>query len=326
MKNILVIFTGGTIGSSVCNGEINTDTQTHFLLLTQFKTRYPHIKTHFTILQPYEILSENLTPTIWTTLIQTIENANPSTYDGIIITHGTDTLAYTSAVLSFYFHALNVPIFLISSQYPLDDEKANGLDNFNCAVNAILEQSLHGVFIPYRNTNSQKVTLHHGAHLTCSPQLSNDFFSLTSHHQAVKMPIKGQKLTLKPHFSTRILFIRPYPGMNYNHFSLDDVDVILHDLYHSGTGCTSSAYGGHHSLISFINRCKEKKIPVFLAPALKSTQFYQSTIELTNSGAEMIWNMSIEAAYAKLLLAYGNYENSEDIMFFLNTNFVGEQI
>ena len=147
MKNILVVFTGGTIGSSVCNGEINTDTQTHFLLLSQFKMRYPQMEIHFTTLQPYEILSENLTPSVWTLLIQTIENANPSIYDGIIITHGTDTLAYTSAALTFYFHALDVPIFLISSHYPLSDIRSNGLDNFSFAVNSIINKKLHGVFV-----------------------------------------------------------------------------------------------------------------------------------------------------------------------------------
>lgn len=324
MKNILVVFTGGTIGSSVCNGEINTDTQTHFLLLSQFNTRNPHVKTHFTTLQPYEILSENLTPETWTTLIQSIENANPNAYDGIIITHGTDTLAYTSSAIHLYFHALSVPIFLVSSQYPLSDERANGLDNFSYAVNKILEGNLRGVFVPYRNTHSQDITLHYGTHLTCSPELSSDFFSVTPHHK-IEHTFKALK-KLKPNFSTRILIIKPYPGINYDNFNLDNVDVILHDLYHSGTACTTPEYGHNYSLVYFIRRCKALNIPVFLAPAFKSTQFYQSTIELNYEGAEMIWNTSIEAAYAKLLLAYGNFEHYEEILIFLNDNVAGEQI
>lgn len=324
MKKILVVFTGGTIGSSICHGEINTDTQTHYLLLSQFNTRNPDIEVEFTSLQPYEILSENLTPKTWETLIQAIETANPSTYDGVIVTHGTDTLAYTSAMLSFYFHALSVPIFLVSSHYPLSDERANGPANFSYAVNKILEGKLRGVFVPYQNTRSQTVTLHHGAHLTCSPQLSNDFFSVVPHNKIAHISKKERKL--KPNFSTRILMIKPYPGINYDHFNLENVDVILHDLYHSGTACVTSEYGENHSLIYFITRCKSQNIPLFLAPALKSTQFYQSTIELRNQGAEIIWNMSIEAAYAKLLLAYDNVENDDEILTFLNDNFAGEQI
>ena len=325
MKNILVVFTGGTIGSSVCNGEINTDTQTHFLLLSHFKTRYPQMKIHFTTLQPYEILSENITPSVWTLLIQTIENANPNAYDGIIITHGTDTLAYTSAALTFYFHALDVPIFLVSSHYPLSDMKSNGLDNFCFAVNSILNERLRGIFVPYRNINSATVTLHHGAYITCSPQLSSNFHSISSTKKLVPA-IKNTTLKLKPDFSTRILMIKPYPGINYDYFNLENVDVVLHDLYHSGTACAISDYGKHHSLPHLLKRCLSLNIPVFLAPAFKSTQFYQSTIELRNQGAEMIWNISIEAAYIKLLLAYGNFDHHEDILTFLNTNLAGELI
>lgn len=326
MKNILVVFTGGTIGSSVCNGEINTDTQTHFLLLSQFKMRYPQMEIHFTTLQPYEILSENLTPSVWTLLIQTIENANPNVYDGIIITHGTDTLAYTSAALTFYFHALDVPIFLVSSHYPLSDMRSNGLDNFSFAVNSIIKKKLRGVFVPYRNINSEIVTLHHGAYITCSPQLSSDFYSISSNKKIESLFIKNTPIKLKPDFSTRILMIKPYPGINYDNFNLDNVDVVLHDLYHSGTACAISEYGKHHSLPHLLKRCISQNIPVFLAPAFKSTQFYQSTIELRNQGAEMIWNISIEAAYTKLLLAYGNFENHEEILTFLNNNLAGEVI
>jgi L-asparaginase len=183
MKNILVVFTGGTIGSSVCNGEINTDTQTHFLLLSQFKMRYPQMEIHFTTLQPYEILSENLTPSVWTLLIQTIENANPNVYDGIIITHGTDTLAYTSAALTFYFHALDVPIYLVSSHYPLSDMRSNGLDNFSFAVNSIIGRfarissgaaySTPRILHEYSNTErwNQRLYLLHGLESTLACEI-----------------------------------------------------------------------------------------------------------------------------------------------------------
>ena len=326
MTAILVIFTGGTIGSSLCNSEINTDASTHFLLLSQFQSRYPDVAIHFTTLKPYEILSENLMPIIWTTLIETIEKANPAHYDGIIVTHGTDTLAYTAAALNFYFYASKTPIFLVSSQYPLSNEEANGLDNFSYAVGCIVNQNLHGVFVPYKNPYTQNVTLHHGAHLTCSPQLSSDFFSITPRHEHFFLRELEREKPLIPHFSTRILLIKPFPGIDYTCFNLENVDVVLHDLYHSGTACTTMAHGLTHSLRCFITQCHARNIDVFLAPALKSSNNYQSTLELTRQGAKMIWNMTIEAAYVKLLLAYGNCGNADDILYFLNDNIAGEQI
>lgn len=325
MKNILVVFTGGTIGSSVIDGAINADSQTSFLLLAKFKQRHPQLDVNFTTLQPYNILSENLSPAVWETLIIAIENANPKLYDGIIVTHGTDTLAYTAAALSFYFHALNVPIFLVSSQYPLLNENANGLDNFCFAVEKILNEKLTGVFVPYRNPSEHVVTLHHGARLTCSPQLSSDFFSVTkvTKHSTLKVVLDAP---LKPHFSKRILLIKPYPGLDYSHFNLDNVDAVLHDLYHSGTACTTNEWGGNHSLLTFIQTCQKRKIAVFLAPALKSENAYQSTLELVNQGVEIMWNMSLEAVFVKLSLAYGNFTDLSTIISFLQLNLAEEYI
>ena len=304
MKNILVIFTGGTIGSSVHEGAIDTDEKTAFLLLEQFKQRQLQANVNFITRQPYQMLSENLSPRIWTTLISEIENANPNAYDGIIITHGTDTLAFTAAALSLYFHALNVPIFLVSSHLPLSNPQANGLDNFCFAVEKIVAEKLTGVFVPYRNPNDSHVTLHKGSFLTSSPQLSSDFFSVAEVNSVLKMDFKTP---LKPQFSERILLIKPYPSLDYDHFNLENVDAVLHDLYHSGTACTTSNWGKNHSLLNFIARCKRENVPIYLAPALKSADAYQSTLELVETGATMLWNMTLETAFAKLSLAYGNF-------------------
>lgn len=311
MKNILVIFTGGTIGSSVHEGAIDTDAKTAFLLLEQFKQRQPQANVNFITCQPYQILSENLSPRIWTTLIREIENANPDNFDGIIITHGTDTLAYTAAALSLYFHSLNVPIFLVSSHLPLSNSQTNGLDNFCFAIEKIVTEKLTGVFVPYRNPNDAHVTLHKGDCLTSSPQLSNDFFSVAAVNSVSKMDFKTP---LKAQFSERILLIKPYPSLNYDHFNLENVDAVLHDLYHSGTACTTFDWGKNYSLLAFIARCKRENVPIYLAPAWKSTAAYQSTLELVDAGATMLWNMTLESAFAKLSFSYGNFNNLSAII------------
>ncbi|MEI7839398.1 MAG: asparaginase domain-containing protein [Methylococcaceae bacterium] len=323
MKKILVILTGGTIGSSIHNGAINTDENTSFLLLTQFKQRYPNADVTFTTLQPYQILSENLSPKVWTTLITTIENATPENYDGIIVTHGTDTLAYTSAALAFYFHALNVPIFLVSSQFPLSNINANGLDNFSFAIEKMTTENLTGVFVPYRNPSEEFVTLHSAARLTCSPQLSSNFFSVENVNLVPKTLFNA---ALKPQFSERILMIKPYPALNYDYFDLKNVDAVLHDLYHSGTACTTLEWGKNRSLLTFITRCQMHNVAIYLAPIFKSNDAYQSTLELVNSGATMLWNMTIEASYVKLSLAYGNFMDETKVVSFMQQNLAGESI
>lgn len=337
MKKILVVFTGGTIGSIATGATINTSDTTSFKLIRLFEQRYEnHRQIHFDTIQPLQILSENLAPAAWKTLIEAIEAARPDQYDGIIITHGTDTLAYTACALSFYFNAIKIPILLVSSDHPLDHPKANGLENFICAVEFILQKSEAGVFVPYRN--QQQITqLHQGTRLACSLQLSGDFFSVQgkSHMQfenrqfSLLSPTATQTSAhnpLKADFSERILMIKPYPGLDYTRFCLDNVDAVLHDLYHSGTACASLQWGENYSLVEFIQRCEKQNIAVYLAPAIKSTEAYQSTQALIEQGAKTIWNMSIEAAYVKLLLAYGNFDDRQEIMEFVAKDIAGEHL
>ena len=345
MKNILVVFTGGTIGSTATKGSIDTVSSAPFKLLELFQQRDKnHQQIHFKTLQPLQILSENLAPCVWKTLIAAIEAEQPEQYDGIIVTHGTDTLAYTAAALSFYFKAINIPLLLVASDYPLDNPKANGLANFSCAVEFIRQQLQSGVFVPYRN-QEHTMQVHKGSRLTCSLQLSGDFFSVQGksfmqyEEQAFRLLnpliklIPGDNNTflgeinhLKARFSDRILMIKPYPGLDYSHFNLENVDAVLHDLYHSGTACATNQWGENHSLLEFIKRCTVQNIKVYLAPSIKSTDAYQSTRALIGQGAEMIWNMSIEAAYVKLMLAYGNFTDEQQIMGFIDQDIAGEHV
>ena len=356
MKNILVVFTGGTIGSTVYEGTINTSSEAPFKLIHEFQQHYKnHQQINFSTIQSLQILSENLAPCVWQRLITAIEAQQPERYDGIIITHGTDTLAYTAAALSFYFDAIKLPMLLVSSDYPLDNHQANGLENFICAVEFIVQKIQAGIFVPYRN-RQQTTHVHKGSRLACSLQLSGDFFSVQGKsymqfenrqfsllNPSTKsildsnsplpdgggwvMDIKQTEIPhIKANFSDRILMIKPYPGLNYAHFNLDNVDAVLHDLYHSGTACASTQWGENYSLLEFIKRCRVKNIKVYLAPAIDSTDAYQSTRTLIDQGAEMIWNMSIEAAYIKLMLAYGNFSNEQKIMEFMDMDIAGEHV
>jgi L-asparaginase len=340
MKNILVVFTGGTIGSTVNNGVINTSSQAGFKLIQLFQQLPQSEAIHFDCIQPLQLLSENLHPIAWETLINAIEAQPLADYDGIIVTHGTDTLAFTAAALSFYFHSLDKPLLLVSSNYPLEHPQANGLQNFNCAVEFICQQKQNGVFVPYTNPG-QVTEVHIGSRLASCLQLSGDFISVQSKTYMVfqngefryvadktNLPdfknLKGLKL--KADFSKRFLLIKPYPGLDYSSFNLAKVDVVLHDLYHSGTACTTAQWGDNHNLSNFIQTCLQANIKFYLAPALKTPAAYASTQEFMQQGVEILWSMSLEAAYVKLLLAYGNFAQMSEISDFMRQDLALEHV
>ena len=149
--NILVIFTGGTIGSAVSDGWISPSDDMKYLLLEKYREKTGD-DIEFDTLNPYTILSENLTAEYLNMLTDCVKK-NISLYDGIIVAHGSDTLQYTAAALSLVLGNDIVPVMLVSSNYPLEDERANGTDNFIAATEFITAKAGKGVFISYKNKN-----------------------------------------------------------------------------------------------------------------------------------------------------------------------------
>ena len=138
--NITVIFTGGTIGSSVQQSFVSTDAQMPYRLLAMYNIEQkkkgaaiPHFQTE----APYTTLSEYMDGSHLNLLIACIRDQLTKNIDGIIVTHGTDTLPFTAAALGMCFAYARVPILLVSSNYILDDPRANGLTNFTAAVDYI---------------------------------------------------------------------------------------------------------------------------------------------------------------------------------------------
>ncbi len=336
MKHILLVFTGGTIGSRAEHGTIDTDANAGFQLLRLFERHYAdHGRIHFTCLRPVQILSENMHPHAWQHIIAGIESQDLSRFDGIIVTHGSDTLAYSAASFGIYFHGLNIPILLVSSNFPLEHQQANGLNNFICAVEFIRQQRQAGVFVPYQNPG-QSMQVHIGTRLNSCLPLSSDFISVQSKPYMTyenggltplhDLPPRHNPVSGLQNQFARLLLIKPYPGLNYSCFDLTNVDAVLHDLYHSGTACASAQWGLANSLPAFGERCRQEGIPFYMAPAIKYVAAYSSTQQILDCGGKMIWNTSLESAYAKLGLAFASFTDIKTIDDFLSRNVAWEQV
>ncbi len=203
--NILVIFTGGTISSSLNDGYIGPNEANNFKLIDSYKKCNPDKCSgiNFSTAMPYYILSENMTGRYINLLADCIDKALASnTLNGIIITHGTDTLQYTSAALSYIYPDVKIPIVLVSSNYILGDSRANGTENFAAAVDFILKCNRYdfpiegiqnsndthvpyntndirhsGVYVSYKNKNESAV-IHYGARLLAHMSYSDEIYSV----------------------------------------------------------------------------------------------------------------------------------------------------
>ena len=326
--SIDVIFTGGTIGSRVDQrGYLSTEKGQNYVVLEQFKGRcsdqLQQIPGVFRIHEPYQILSENLSWKELNILIQTVQTvlAQPDT-EGIIITHGTDTLAYTAAVLSYAFPAAAVPILLVSSNYGLHDARANGLANFNGAYQWISQRKKPGVYVSYTNPGDS-TRIHYGTRINKSLGCTDAIYSILDTWLA---RVNGSDIEENPSClctgetgnvpwtapvmadcGRQILPVYPNPFMSYPEIGAE-VQVILLDSYHSGTLAVNE------KLQEFCKKAQERNIPIFLIGLDQRETAYETVAAYDALGIFPVETSAWIAQYMKAAVALSNGADIRTIM------------
>ena len=308
--NILFIFTGGTIGSTVVGDTIDTDTKKPYRLLREYRRRYP-IDFTVKVMEPYTELSENCTGEHITTLIRVLTE-QVGKYDGIVLTHGTDTLQYTAAALGYALGNDVPPVCIVSANHPIEDERSNGIDNLCAAISLIREGGHRGVFVPYRN-EGETVTVHRATRMSAGLVFSDRMDSVwgepygkmdESFHfiPSEKYAERGDEKEAPPlreltAENESVIRLFPYPGMTYPALT-EKTECVLLDTYHSGTVNTGSA-----AARAFFAEAREKGVKVFVTGATGEPT-YASTDAYGELGIVTLPRISPIAAYMKLWL-YG---------------------
>ncbi len=318
--NILVIFTGGTIGSAADGSYIAPSAEKPYALLEWYKSNY-NTDVVFHTQAPYTLLSENLTGTYISQLMRCVAGGIREGYDGIIVTHGTDTLQYAAAAVGYLTGASGIPVVFVSSNYVLEDERANGRDNFCCAVDFIRRKEGHGTFLAYRNRDG--ITYMHRASRAL-PYLPYDdeIFSLfgqyygyyregtfikNKDYQAIPDGKQGgaQFLCVSLSDVSAVFRVFPYPGMAYPP-AVPDCRAILLDTYHAGTICNLTP-----GIEQFFDRVYRAGIPVYRVGATVGMD-YESVKEMEKYHIKTLPQISPAAAYMKIWLLL---EGEEELLF-----------
>ncbi len=320
MKKILVILTGGTIGSLKDDVSIRTDSLSACSLIDIFYQTTGK-STEFEVIQPLSILSENMNLKYWTMLTDVLMSVNFEQYSGIIMTHGSDTLSYTSALFGMLLRHTPIPIMITAANYPLQDKRSNGPANFSSCVSYIENGGRAGVFTVYQDIQGNN-NVYISTRLSEADPYSDNFAEFGhaiaaeidkcdqinySTHIGLSEYNNAILLNNKPDFKNEILILKGYPGLNYDYIDIRKKPAaILHTLYHCGTESTES---GNNSLPEFIIRCNQSGIDVYIASCKNISDItYETTAKILSAGAKPLVNISLEAVYAKLLIAYNQHE------------------
>lgn len=304
---ILLVTTGGTIASVVDDGVIDVKPQGRLLVLNKYKEI--DSKTQFDVISPVNILSENISRDDFKIIARTMLDIDYSKYDGVVVTHGSDTLAYTSAMIGLLLHNIEKPVCVVAADKSLQEEKSNGMDNF-CAAIKIIEAKKNGVFVPYRNAD-MVTYVHYATKLFESSILTDDFYStcgacgeykngtLTFFDKQVK---KDRLDTKSPDldFLKRVVQVYPYPELDYESINIDNADAVIHRTYHAGSVCVSDK--GNLSVEILIKKCADKNIPLYVCGLKEGKDNYYSMSSVLSKGVVPLYDMSPACAYMKIML------------------------
>lgn len=306
---ILFIFTGGTIGSTVQGDCIGLDGSKPYLLLERYKKEYGMAFAYETA-APYTALSENNTGETLRVLCESVRERIADGFDGIVVTHGTDTLQYSAAALAYTLADANIPVVLVSSNRPIESPTANGLANLHGALRFIREVGRAGVFVSYQN-KGEDVKIHRGTRLLASPAFSDGVYSIYDSFYGSfpmeggfvknpayrELPDMGKALSAAYLTATcdEILRVLPYPGNPYPPISAQ-TRYILHESYHSGTVNTACA-----AVKSFFEKVAKTDVRVFLTGVTDGAS-YESTRMFEELGIKPLYHIAPIAAFVKLWL------------------------
>ena len=309
---IAVIFTGGTIASRKKEGYITPGEEQGEKLIEIYRKRSGR-QVSFETGCPYFILSENLSGILIRKLGMALEEKMEGDCDGVIVVHGTDTLQYSAAAMGYLFGKGCKPVVFVSSNYILEDSRANGADNFYYAVEFIARKK-GGVWISYRNQDG--ITYIHRAgrvlpHLPYSDEVFSacgQYFGKYEEGEFIANPAyKEREDAIKPlsclsmEEYSGIFMAAVYPGMQYSEYCSalsDKVKAVILHAYHSGTLRTDAP-----EFQAFLEAAERKGIPVCLTGA-SGENLYASMKEI--EGLIVPENMSPVAVYMKLWLLFAN--------------------
>lgn len=348
---IKLILTGGTIGSKV-EEESNLTGVTEdsvYILVKAYEEKYGK-DIEFDIEPVLQSLSENFNPDVWTKLCRSLQDIDRTKYDGIILAHGTDTLSYTSSLLSILFAENEIPIVCIASNYPIGMKKSNGLDNFRSAVIFIKEtsrQKMKGVYTIFQNGKQENILYAANQLIEADSQLDefssfgNEILGKIEIEQCEKVELYKEKVdnymefqrkcvqnqkiketSGEIQFENKVQIIHSYPGLDYTlledaycrQFEEKKPKAILLVLYHSATACVE---GGGYSVLSMVKTCREHGIDFYMTSFKEDAQTtYITTQKLLDAGAIPLFQMSVELSYAKLCCAYN--QNRMEPKAFMN--------
>ena len=317
-KEISLITTGGTIVSRI---DYTTGAVFPSLDITDITSKFPYIEEKFRIrhVNFLNILSENMEPDNWVGIAETVVKESRRA-GGIVISHGTDTMSYTAAALSFMLKKLSVPVIMTGSQRSSDRPSSDSFLNMEGAINFAGTQVGEVCIAMHETLSDDRIALMRGVRTRKMHSTRRDAFRSIGekpigYFQNGRVEIHGnhrnpdQSTEMDGKLEKKVGMIYFHPGME-----IEDLERYIEKkkgVVVMGTGLghmavkfldTIKNYTGNGGKILMTSQC-------IMGPV--NLDVYATGRELAAAGVTWVENMLPEVAMVKMMHVLGNYEDAD---------------
>jgi len=343
LPNLSLLSTGGTISSKI---DYRTGGVMAALTAKELNDSIPEL-TRIANIDPEVVLSEyseNIKPEHWSLIARKVANNILSgKYDGIIVSHGTDTMHYTSAALSFALQNLPIPVVLVGAQRSSDRPSSDASLNLIGACTFATRSKFSGVFVAMHYSISDEViACHIGTRVRKNHTSRRDAFhsidvypfslikkdqiEISRQYTDLKFQERNKNLesmVVRPNFENKVSLLKFYPG-----FDCRMIDYCV-DLGHKAIILEGTGLGHiNKECFSQIENAVNKGIIIFMTSQCiwgrTALTVYDTGRDLLNLGVIPLSNLTSETALVKAMWCFGNFTEEKEVIKTMTSNIANE--
>ncbi len=332
LKSIKVISTGGTIASKV---DYKTGAVTSQFTAEEIVSDIPELAEICNISAEllYNILSENMRPEYWVTLARRVYDAIREGYEGVIVTHGTDTMHYSASALAFMLRT-PVPVVFVGAQRSSDRPSSDAAINMICSAHTALSDLGEVAVVMHATTSDDYCHIHRGVKVRKNHTSRRDAFESVNYPPLGRVWSDGRiewvaerfrrnerELQLFDRLEEKVALIKYFPGLT------PEILEFFHSRGYRGFVIEGTGLG-HVSTdwVDTVRRVAEDSLVVMTSQCLWGRvcdRVYDTGRYLLKAGVIEGEDMLPETALIKVMWLLGNFE-LEEARELVKKNLVGE--